>query len=95
MVDIVQAFRYFIDRSNPKYREEVVYNTAKQLYWNLTQSRVLFQADFIELLKEYKKDFLLNPYIHTKNSGFPGPRGHSEYHYLRAYKQADSRGVLE
>jgi len=63
MVDIVQAFRYFIDRSNPKYREEVVYNTAKQLYWNLTQSRVLFQADFIELLKEYKKDFLLNPYI--------------------------------
>ncbi|MFQ9799563.1 MAG: glycosyltransferase family 2 protein [Clostridia bacterium] len=52
---IVQAFRYFIDRSNPKYREEVVYNTAKQLYWNLTQSRVLFQADFIELLKEYKK----------------------------------------
>ena len=63
MVDIVQAFRYFIDRRNPKYREEVVYNTAKQLYWNLTQSRVLFQADFIELLKEYKKDFLLNPYI--------------------------------
>ena len=57
MVDIVQAFRYFIDRSNPKYREEVVYNTAKQLYWNLTQSRVLFQADFIELLKEYKKRF--------------------------------------
>lgn len=63
MVDIVQAFRNFMDRSDRDYREEVVYNTAKQLYWNMTQSRVLFQADFIELLQEYKKDFLLNPYL--------------------------------
>ncbi|MGI6011840.1 MAG: glycosyltransferase [Ruminococcus sp.] len=63
MVDIIQAFRNFIDRSDPRYREEVIYCTAKQLLWNMTQSRVLFQADFIGLLKEYKKDFLLNPYI--------------------------------
>lgn len=63
MVDITRAFRHFIDRSDPAYREEAVYCTAKQLYWNMTQSRVLFQADFIELMKEYKKDFLLNPYV--------------------------------
>ena len=63
MVDITDAFRRYIDNSNPAYREEVVYCTAKQLYWNMTQSRVLFQADFIDLLKEYKKDFLLNRYI--------------------------------
>ena len=63
MVDIVQAFRNFLDTSNPQYRKEVVYCAAKQLYWNMTQSRALFQADFIGLLKEYKKDFLLNPYL--------------------------------
>ncbi len=63
MVDIVQAFRCFLDRGDPAYREEVVYCTAKQLYWNMLQSRVLFQADFIDLLHEYKKDFLLNSYI--------------------------------
>lgn len=63
MVDIIQSFRNFLDRSDPAYREEVVYNTAKQLYWNMTQSRVLFQADFIQLLQEYEKDFRFNPYI--------------------------------
>lgn len=63
MVDIIQSFRNFINTSNPDFRDEVIYNTAKQLYWNMFQSRVLFQADFIELLKEYKKDFLMNPYI--------------------------------
>ena len=63
MVDIVQAFRHFLGRSNPAYREEAVYCAAKQLSWNMTQSRVLFQPDFIELLKEYRKDFLLNPYL--------------------------------
>ena len=63
MVDIIQAFRNYIDTSNPNYREEVIYCAAKQIYWNMTKSRVLFQADFIELLKEYKKDFILNPYI--------------------------------
>ena len=63
MVDIVQAFRNFLERSDPAYRQEAVYNAAKQFYWNMTQSRTLFQADFIELLKEYEKDFLLNPYI--------------------------------
>ncbi len=63
MVDIKRAFQAFIDNSNPAYRQEVIYCTAKQLYWNMTQSRVLFQADFIDLLKENKKDFLLNTYI--------------------------------
>lgn len=63
MVDIIQAFRNFIDRSNPLYREEVVYCIARQIYWNMFQSRILFQADFVELLGEYRKDFLLNPYI--------------------------------
>ncbi|MGI6007368.1 MAG: glycosyltransferase [Ruminococcus sp.] len=63
MVDIVQAFRDFIEKSDPAYREEVIYCTARQLFWNMTQSRILFQADFIGLLKEYKKDFLMNSYI--------------------------------
>lgn len=63
MVDIVQAFRNFLETSTPAYRDEVVYCVAKQLYWNMTQSRTLFQADFIELLKEYQKDFRLNPYL--------------------------------
>ena len=63
MVDIIRAFRLFLDTSAPAYREEVVYCTAKQLFWNMTQSRVLFQADFIELLKEYEPDFRLNPYL--------------------------------
>jgi len=63
MVDILQAFRSFMETSDPKYREEVVYCIAKQLYWNMTQSRVLFQADFIEFLKEYKRYFLLNSYL--------------------------------
>lgn len=63
MTDIIQAYRNFLDTSAPAYREEAVYCAAKQLYWNMTESRVLFQADFISLLQEYKKDFLLNPYI--------------------------------
>lgn len=63
MTDIIQAFRDFINESEPAYREEVIYCTARQLYWNMMQSRPLFRADFIELLKEYKKDFLLNSYL--------------------------------
>ena len=63
MVDILRAFRSFMETSDPRYREEVVYCIAKQLYWNMTQSRVLFQADFIEFLKEYKRYFLLNSYL--------------------------------
>lgn len=63
MVDILRAFRNFLETSNPQFQEEVVYCIAKQLYWNMTQSRVLFQADFISFLKEYKRYFLLNPYL--------------------------------
>ena len=63
MTDIIRAFSAFLDDSDPRFREEVVYCTAKQLYWNMTQSRVLFQADFIEFLKKYRKDFLLNSYL--------------------------------
>lgn len=63
MVDIVQAFRDFMEHSNPNYRDEVIYCTAKQLYWNMTESRTLFLPDFITLLREYQKDFRLNPYL--------------------------------
>lgn len=52
----------------------MIYCVAKQLYWNMMQSRVLFQADFIDLLKEYQKDFLLNPYLAKdgKTRSIPG-----------------------
>lgn len=63
MVDILRAFRLFLDTSDRSCREEVVYCAAKQILWNMTQSRVIFQADFIELLKDYEADFRLNPYI--------------------------------
>lgn len=63
MVDIIRAFRSFLDNSNPSYKDEVVYCTAKQLYWNMYQSRTLFGADFVSLIQKYKKDFLLNPYL--------------------------------
>lgn len=63
MVDIVEAYRLCIKRINPDYRDEAVYCIAKQLLWNMTRSRVVFQADFIEFLKEQKRYFLLNPYL--------------------------------
>ena len=63
MVDIVSAFRKFINNSDKKYREEVIYCTAKQMFWNMTKSRIVFKADFVKLLKEFKGDFLLNSYI--------------------------------
>lgn len=63
MADIIAAYEKFIDNSNPHYREEVIYCAAKQILWNMTDSRVLFQADFIDLLKAYESDFRLNPYI--------------------------------
>ena len=63
MVDIIKAFRNFIKESNPDYREEVVYCIAKQLYWNINQSRTIFKADFIDFINEYKRYFLLNSYI--------------------------------
>ena len=63
MADIVKAYRDFLTTSAPAYHQEVVYCAAKQIYWNMTQSRTLFQADFIELLREFQKDFLLNPYL--------------------------------
>lgn len=70
MVDIIRAYRNFLTTSNPAYHQEVVYCAAKQLYWNMTQSRTLFQADFVELLQEFQKDFLLNPYLkEDKNTG--------------------------
>lgn len=63
MADLVQAFRFFLTDCHPAYRKEAVYCAAKQIYWNMFQSRTLFQADFITLLQEYQTDFLLNPYL--------------------------------
>ncbi|MGI5894062.1 MAG: glycosyltransferase family 2 protein [Candidatus Merdivicinus sp.] len=63
MVDILRAFRNFLENSDPQYREETVYCIAKQLYWNMTQSRILFQADFIEFLKKYQRYFRMNSYL--------------------------------
>lgn len=63
MIDIIRAFRTFLETSDPCYREETVYCIAKQLYWNMTQSRVLFQADFIEFLQEYQRYFRINSYL--------------------------------
>lgn len=60
MEDIIQAYRDFIIDSSSNFHEESVYCAAKQIYWNMTESRTLFQADFIEFLKEYKHMFLLN-----------------------------------
>ena len=61
--DIVRAFRIFLSGGGPRYREEIIYCIAKQLLWNMTQSRPLFQADFITFLQEHRQDFLLNPHI--------------------------------
>ena len=44
MVDIVKAFRKFLLTCHPAYRQEAVYSTARQLLWNMTQSRPLFFA---------------------------------------------------
>ncbi len=63
MVEVTDAYRKFLDRCNSSYREESVYCAAKQILWNMTNSRVLFQADFIDLSKSYESDFLLNSYI--------------------------------
>lgn len=63
MVDIVKAFRKFLTTCDPSYREEAVYSTARQLFWNMTQSRTLFLPDFIDLLREFEGEFRLNPYL--------------------------------
>lgn len=63
MVDIVKAFRNFLTTCDPSYREEAVYSTARQLLWNMTQSRTLFLPDFIGLLREFEADFRMNPYL--------------------------------
>lgn len=63
MVDIVKAFRKFLLTCHPAYRQEAVYSTARQLLWNMTQSRPLFLPDFIGLLHEFEADFRLNPYL--------------------------------
>lgn len=62
-VDIVRAFRSFLTTCNPAYREEAVYCVARQLIWNMTQSRTLFLPDFITFLREQEADFRLNPYV--------------------------------
>ena len=63
MVDIVRAFRTFLTTCDPLYKEEAVYAAARQLLWNMTQSRTLFLPDFIGLLREFEADFRLNPYL--------------------------------
>lgn len=63
LVDLIDAFRFFLTEGNPRYHDEAVYCIARQLLWNMTQSRTLFQADFITFLKERQQDFLLNPYL--------------------------------
>ena len=95
MVDIVEAFRDFIRHSDPSYREEVIYNIAKQLLWNMTQSRVLFQADFAELLQEYKADFLLNPYIQKDKRVKKILEGHTRKPHLRAFRPSAAAGMSE
>ena len=70
MIDIIAAFENFINNGNPAYREEIVYCTAKQINWNMN-TRTLFKADFIDFLKKYKKDFLLNSYI-SKDKNIKG-----------------------
>ena len=62
-MDIVQAFRKFLTTCDPAYREEAVYAAARQLLWNMTQSRPLFLPDFIAFLHEFEADFRLNPYL--------------------------------
>lgn len=63
MTDIVKAYKNFIKNSTPAYHQEVIYCAAKQIYWNMTDARVVFQADFIDFLQEYKHLFLLNTFI--------------------------------
>ena len=54
-VDIVKAFRKFLTTCDPAYREEAVYAAARQLLWNMTQSRPLFLPDFIAFLHELRR----------------------------------------
>ena len=63
MVDIVKAYREFLEECSPDFREEAVYCAARQILWNMTDSRRLFQADFVDFLQEYKRYFLMNPYL--------------------------------
>lgn len=63
LVDLIDAFRLFLTEGNPRYHDETVYCIARQLLWNMTESRSLFLADFITFLKERQQDFLLNPYL--------------------------------
>ena len=48
---------------DPGYKEEAVYAVARQLLWNMTQSRTLFLPDFIGLLHRFEADFRLNRYL--------------------------------
>ena len=61
--DIIKAYEKFLDSSNKRFSEQMVYAAAKQILWNMTDARPLFLADFIDFLNRYKSRFLLNPYI--------------------------------
>ena len=63
MGDVVEAFRLFLRRADPAYREEAVYCAARQLYWNMTQARSVFLPDFIGLLQAFSQEFLWNRYL--------------------------------
>lgn len=63
MGDIVQAYRLLLTRVSPAYQEEITYQAAKQINWNVHQARPVFKADFMVLLQEMKQRFLLNPFI--------------------------------
>ena len=62
-VDLVRAFERFLSTCAPALREEAVYCVARQLRWNMTQSRTLFLPDFIAFLQRREADFRLNPYL--------------------------------
>ena len=61
--DIIKAYERFLDRCDMRYSDEMAYAAAKQILWNMTQSRTLFEADFIDFINRYKSRLLLNPYI--------------------------------
>ena len=63
MVDIVKAFRKFLLTCHRPYRQEAVYSTARQLLWNMTQSRPCFCRTSSACLHVFEADFRLKPYL--------------------------------